>query len=122
MRKLIRPSLPGGRNDTDRRGPRRELPPEATHAEAQYLQQAIQDGSTLVVTLLDGTVLRGRLEYYDRDCLKLEPEGGARMLLRKDKIKHYRVEAAGKGGAAGGGEAGQKPAGGGKGRPGRKAR
>ena len=42
--------------------------------------------------LLDGREIRGKLEYYDRDCLKIEPEGGARMLLRKDKIKYYRAE------------------------------
>jgi hypothetical protein len=100
VRKLIRPSLPGGRADGDRRGPRRELPPEATNAEAAYLQQAIQDRAVLELTLLSGQVLRARLEYYDRDCLKLEPEGGARLLLRKDKIKYYRVESApGKAGA-----------------------
>lgn len=111
MRKLIRPSLPGGRADGDRRGPRREPPPEATNAEAAYLQQVIQDGARLEVTLLNGQVLRGRLEYYDRDCLKLEPEGGARLLLRKDKIKYYRAASSAKPAAAGPAEpAASKPA------------
>ena len=68
------------------------MPPAETHAEASYLQQATDGRTILVVTLLDGRVLRGKLEYYDRESLKLEPESGARMLLRKDKIKYYRAE------------------------------
>ena len=92
MRKLIRPSLHAGRSGAARRGQKRGLPPEATNAEVAYLQQVINDGATLLITLVGGRELKGRLEYYDRDCLKIEPEGGARLLLRKDKIKYYRTE------------------------------
>lgn len=92
-RKLIRPTLPSrGATSQGRTGGRRPLPPEATNAEASYLTQAIESGALFVVTLLNGDEIRGTLEYYDRDCLKIEPEGGARLLLRKDKIRHYRAE------------------------------
>lgn len=93
MRKLIRPALAGAKPGRGPKGPRKPAPPEDTHAEASYLQQATDGRTLLIVTLLDGRVVRGKLEYYDRDCLKIEPTGGARMLLRKDKIKYYRTEA-----------------------------
>jgi sRNA-binding regulator protein Hfq len=87
----MRPSLPPGTRITSRRG-RRQSPPEATHAEASYLLQAIQDGSTLVVSLMDGGELRGVLEYYDRHCIKLRRDGQPSVLVRKAHVKHYRVE------------------------------
>jgi len=92
LRKLIRPALDGAKPGRGPKGPRKPMPPAETHAEANYLQQATDGRTLLVVTLLDGTVVRGKLEYYDRDSLKIEPLGGARMLLRKDKIKYYRTE------------------------------
>jgi hypothetical protein len=92
VRKLIRPALDGAKPGRGPKTARKPAPPEETHAEANYLQQATDGRTLLVVTLLDGRVIKGRLEYYDRDSLKIEPSGGARMLLRKDKIKYYRSE------------------------------
>ena len=92
MRKLIRPALDGAKPGRGLKGQRKPAPPEETHAEASYLQQATDGRTLLIVTLLDGRVIKGKLEYYDRDSLKIEPTGGARMLLRKDKIKYYRTE------------------------------
>ena len=91
-RKLIRPQVQQLRAGPHALPAKRPVPPESTQAEASYLAQAIESKATLVIRLVGGDEIRGRLEYYDRDCLKIEPEGGRKILLRKDKIKYYRVE------------------------------
>ena len=89
-RKLIRPTLDRPRTRPPE-APRRK-PTGTTQAEASYLLQAVASRSTLVVRFLGGVELRGRIDYYDRDCIKLQREGQPDLLLRKDKIKYYWVE------------------------------
>jgi hypothetical protein len=89
-RKLIRPSLPEAKRagaSASRRGA-----PETTHAEASYLLRAIDRKAAVVVVLLDGTELRGTLEYHDRDCLKLAREGEPSLLVRTAQVKYYWAE------------------------------
>ena len=87
-RKLIRPTL-GRSRAASAAVVRRHAPSSATQAEAGYLHHAIESGSTLVVRLLGGTEIRGRIDYYDRDCIRLQREGQPDLLLRKEKIKYY---------------------------------
>ena len=89
-RKLIRPELKG--HDAAPRPPRRQAPPESTHAEAGYLLHAIESRSPFVARLLGGAELRGRVESHDRDALGLLLDDGRSILLRKSKIKYYWVE------------------------------
>ena len=103
-RKLIRPSLsaPAPRTEpvserrerlerTDRMaasGPRRSSPPEQTHAENYYYQKQIQSKTAVVVVLKDGEQLQGLIEWYDRNCIKLNRNGGGNLLIYKPAIRY----------------------------------
>jgi host factor-I protein len=103
-RKLIRPSLssPQPRTEpvserrerlerTDRmsgNGPRRNSPPDQTHAENYYYQKQIQAKTVMVVVLKDGEQVQGLLEWYDRNCLKVTRNGGGNLLIYKPAIRY----------------------------------
>jgi len=83
-RRQYRPG--GGPNRPPR--PRKKAPPaEVTHAEEYYYIKQIQNKTTVVLTLRDDEELVGRLEWYDRDCLKLNREDGPNLVVYKDFIK-----------------------------------
>ncbi len=100
-RKLIRPRLdeqehwPGTKASTRKRRP---LPPQAeTGAESEHFHKQVQLKTTLVVTLEDGTVLRGVLSWYDRDAIALRGEDGNDLVILKQAILHTVREGGGKG-------------------------
>lgn len=90
-RKLIRPALSEVRREMG--GPRTTLsrkstPPEQTNAEAFYYIKQMQSRTPLVVVLLDGEEIRGWIEWYDRDVLKVNREGAPNLLVSKRAIKY----------------------------------
>ena len=104
-RKLIRPSLssPAPRTEpvserrerlerTDRapsNGPRRgTTPPEQTHAENYYYQKQIQSRTAVVVVLKDGEEVQGVIEWYDRNCIKLNRGSAPNLLIYKPAIRY----------------------------------
>lgn len=103
-RKLIRPSLssnpPRTEPISERRermertergpnsGPRRNAPPEQTHAENYYYQKQIQSKTAVVVVLKDGEQVQGIIEWYDRNCLKLNRNGASNLLIYKPAIRY----------------------------------
>lgn len=77
-----------------RRG-RRPPPPEATGAEASYLQKNKEAKTRMVVQLLDGESVRGWIEYYDRDMIKINRTDGPNLFVRKGRIRYmYKDPAA----------------------------
>jgi sRNA-binding regulator protein Hfq len=92
------PAQPPGGSDpaaNDPRGsaerPQRRMPPpDATGQEADYLARLREARRTVAVQLLDGTVFRGVIEYYDRDMIKVNrlDGGGPNVFVRK---KHVRM-------------------------------
>lgn len=93
-RKLIRPTLHDQGLQARPAKNRRPQPPEVTNAEAHYLRQALQARALVVAELLGGGQVRGRLEGYDRECLKIQPDGGGPIMLRRAKVKYYWAERA----------------------------
>jgi host factor-I protein len=105
-RKLIRPSLssPPPRTEpvserrerlerTDRmpsnNGPRRSNGvSEQTHAENYYYQKQIQSKTPVVVVLKDGEQVQGLIEWYDRNCIKVNRNGGTNLLIYKPSIRY----------------------------------
>ena len=90
-RKLIRPSLTA-RAAAQGASSRRAVTPESTHAEAGYLVQVMESEALLVVQLLGGEELRGRLDGYDRDVLILGREGSSPLVVRKERVRAYWME------------------------------
>jgi host factor-I protein len=119
-RKLIRPSLPSraerpaaprpprsaelgerpaGMPERGERGERpaaqakKSAPPEQTHAENFYYQKQIQSKTPMVFVLNDGEEIRGVIEWYDRNCLKINRSGGLpNLLIYKPSIKYLFKE------------------------------
>ena len=89
------PRPPGGepRAQGERRE-RRMPPPDATGQEAAYLLKLKDARVPVAVEMLDGTVFRGVIEYYDRDMLKVNrPDGaGPNVLVRKRHVRSIREE------------------------------
>ncbi|MBI2956272.1 MAG: RNA chaperone Hfq [Acidobacteria bacterium] len=81
-------------------GPRRKpVPPEQTHAEEYYYVKQMQARTPIVVVLNDGETLRGTLEWYDRDCIKITRTHAPNLLVYKASIKYMYKEENGAAGA-----------------------
>src|SRR5712691_11136718 len=90
-RKLIRPSFneaKGPRSPKRRDGPKQISPPEQTNAENFYYLKQMQSKTSMSIVLRDGEVLKGLIEWYDKDCLKVNREGAPNLLVFKSNIKY----------------------------------
>ena len=117
-RKLIRPTLargehahnnhthnnhghnhaPAERRDRDRDRERaaapakRAAPTEQTNAENFYYQKQMQSKTPMVVVLRDGEEVHGYIEWYDKNCIKLNRSGAANLMIYKPAIKYMFKE------------------------------
>ncbi|MBV9302038.1 MAG: RNA chaperone Hfq [Acidobacteriaceae bacterium] len=72
---------------------KKNTPPEQTNAEQFYYSKQMQAKTHMIVVLTDGEQLEGIIEWYDRDCLKLNRENGPNLMLYKHCIKYlYKAE------------------------------
>jgi len=67
--------------------PGRPAPPESTNAEIFYYLKQMSAKTPMVIVMTDGEEIRGWIEWYDRDCLKVNREGAPNLLIRKEWIK-----------------------------------
>ena len=88
-RKLIRPSMNEmmEKYPTRTTGRRKQVPAEQTNAESFYYLKQMQSRTVMVVVLLDGTELSGWVEWYDKNCIKLNRNDAPNLLLFKHSIK-----------------------------------
>ena len=122
-RKLIRPTLPRAENhgnhspvpvplqerrerperhDRGERGDRtmgggglgkKAAPPEQTNAENFYYQKQMQGRTQMVIVLRDGEEVRGIIEWYDRNCIKVNRDSGEpNLMIYKPAIKYMYKE------------------------------
>ena len=106
-RKLVRPNLAEIKEKMSSRRPqsgressnstpaprRRPVPPEQTAAEAFYYLKQMNNRTPMVVVLDDGEQIRGHIEWYDRNCIKVHREDEPNMLIFKHCIKYvYKQE------------------------------
>ena len=100
-RKLFRPTLTEVKEPSHSNrahiaaGPqphKKPAPPEQTHAENFYWIKQMQARTPVAVVLNDGEVLRGTVEWYDRDCIKLTRFGSPNLLVYKHSIKYLYKE------------------------------
>ena len=95
-RKLIRPSFTEAKAEAKGQrpppraaaGPKRTSPPEQTNAENFYYLKQMQSKTPMSLVLRDGEVLKGVIEWYDKDCLKVNREGAPNLLVFKSNIKY----------------------------------
>ena len=83
----LRGRMPRGAKDNG--GARqRQAPPEVTNAESFYYVKQMNSHTPMVVVMTDGEVIRGWIEWYDRNCLKVNRDGAPNLLIQKHCIKY----------------------------------
>lgn len=92
-RRLIRPSLADIKDKmTVRAQKKRPTPQEQTNAESFYYLKQMQNKTPMVVVLEDGQQLRGIIEWYDRNCIKVNREAEPNLLIFKHSIRYMYKE------------------------------
>lgn len=99
-RKLIRPPLseikartPGALRRYASQSPSRPYHKDreglagGTHAEDLYFQKQIQAQTSMAIVLDDGERIEGRIDWYDRDAIKMRTASGC-VLIYKNCIKY----------------------------------
>lgn len=74
-------------NDTNQHKGRTP-PPDDTHQEAAYLKMLGEKQRPVRIKLMDGEVLRGWIEYYDRRMVRLTREGAPNLFIFKHEISY----------------------------------
>jgi host factor-I protein len=97
-RKLIRPSLAEIKEQLTVRPPRnnnsskRPAPNDQTNAENFYYVKQMQNKTPMVVVLQDGETIKGVIEWYDRNSIKVNRSGDPNLLVLKHYIKYMFKE------------------------------
>ena len=92
-RKLIRPSLSELKEPMAARQTRRKAAPtEQTNAENFYYVKQMQNRTPMVIVLKDGEQLHGIIEWYDKNCIKVNRTSGPNLLVLKHYIKYMYKE------------------------------
>ena len=74
-------------------GGKKPAPPEQTNAENFYYQKQMQSRTPMVIVLRDGEEVRGIIEWYDRNCIKVNRDSGEpNLMIYKPAIKYMFKE------------------------------
>jgi host factor-I protein len=71
---------------------RKAAPSEQTNAENFYYQKQMQSKTPMVIVLRDGEEVHGYIEWYDKNCIKLNRSGSANLMIYKPAIKYMFKE------------------------------
>ena len=82
----------GGQGPVRRAG--KTPPPDETHEEAAYLKQLGEKQKLVAVKLVGGEVVKGWIEYYDRNMVRLTREGAPNLFIFKHDIMYIAEEPA----------------------------
>jgi host factor-I protein len=63
-------------------------PPETTNEEAAHLKSLVEKKRPVSIKLVDGEVVSGWIEYYDRNMLRLTREGKPNLFIFKHQIAY----------------------------------
>jgi sRNA-binding regulator protein Hfq len=92
-RKLIRPSLAELKDQVITRPPRRKPSPhEQTNAENFYYLKQMQNSTPMVMVLQDGETLRGTIEWYDKNSIRMKRQSDPHVMVLKHYIKYMYKE------------------------------
>ena len=89
-----RPDRGGERPDRNDRGMggRKPAPPEITNAENFYYQKQMQSQTPMVIVLSDGEEIHGVIEWYDKNCIKVNRNAQPNVMIYKPAIKYMFKE------------------------------
>ena len=66
----------------------RTPPPEETYEESAFLKQLGEKQQRVALKLMDGQVVRGWIEYYDKNMVRLTREGAPNLFIFKHEIMY----------------------------------
>lgn len=86
-----------GHHDRGERGggaaaAKKGAPPEQTNAENFYYQKQMQSKTAMVIVLRDGEEIHGAIEWYDKNCIKVNRNSGPNLMIYKPSIKYMYKE------------------------------
>ncbi len=93
-RKLIRPNFSEYKEKISKESSKKKIvPPYETSAENYYFLKQMNKRMHVAVVFQDGEALDGYIEWYDRDCFKLNRDEAPNLLIYKNSIKYiYKLE------------------------------
>ena len=93
-RKLIRPNLSEIKEkmtkerEKDKDGPKKKShPPTDTFAESYYFLKQMNKKTPMSVVFTNGETVEGYIEWYDRNCIKLNRDNAPNLLIYKHSIQ-----------------------------------
>jgi len=72
----------------------RTPPPEDTFEEAAFLKSLGEKQRPVLIKLMDGQMLRGWIEYYDKSMVRLTREGAPNLFIFKHEIMYIAEDSA----------------------------
>ena len=87
-RKLIKPDLKEIKKGSKKEGRKKPPPPYKTHAENYYYIKQMNNKTPMVIELVTGEVLKCRIEWYDKSCVKIKQPDEKNLIIFKNVIKY----------------------------------
>jgi len=87
-RKLIKPDLREIKKISKKDARKKPPPAYKTHAENYYYIKQMNNKTHMVVELINGEVFKGRIEWYDKNCIKIKREDENNFIVFKQVIKY----------------------------------
>ena len=84
-------------NPNAKRG--RTPPPEDTFEEASFLKTLGEKQKPVSVKLMDGQIVQGWIEYYDKNMVRLTRQGAPNLFIFKHEIMYIAEDGARKKGS-----------------------
>src|SRR5215475_3222960 len=76
---------------------RRQAAPETTFREAEYIDRLSKSRTPVIVKLIDGEEIRGWIEYYDKDIIRITRETQPNLFIYKNRVKYLYEDPAANG-------------------------
>jgi len=73
-------------------GARKAPPPDQTNAENFYYQKQMQSKTPMVIVMADDEEIHGVIEWYDKNCIKVNRVSAPNVVIYKPSIKYMFKE------------------------------
>jgi sRNA-binding regulator protein Hfq len=88
-RKLIRPNFNEIKEKMQKETSKKKSHPfYETYAENYYYLKQMNKKTPIAVVFQDGQEIKGYLEWYDKDCIKINRDDAPNLLVYKNSIKY----------------------------------
>ena len=75
-------------NEFTSRRERWQAAPEVTYREGEYIDKLSKNKTQVVVKLIDGEEVRGWIEYYDKDIIRITRDSQPNLFIYKSRVKY----------------------------------